>query len=1084
MTEHGGGPYGPSDEEHESPQRNSGSWFTPTDDRYRTQSQYEDPYDEEQQRDDRDDLIHSGYPGQGARSSAAGSQFHPGGTGGYPSATGGYPGLGYGGGSPGMVEPYPSALGDLGSQPGTGLGGGAAPEAGAADDRRTGSGSTSTEPLPLGREAADGAPFGGDPLGGPGGDRTPGGSAHGPALAGETPGGFAGGSPDHAPDPVPPFASGYSPAADGAPAGDPYGGDRAPLDGPHPPQPFGEPAGPGSSPWSRPGTGVPDRLQGPEAPSGAGHPPLGESHGGDRAPEAAPSPGRSPSEPGVPYSAPSGASFSTPARQEPTGPSDDERESVYRVPAGGHPVGPPAAGADPVRGVQADSGGYPGWGTSARGAGADPLGTADAPAGDPAAAPARSAGDPLGDYARPYTPKAEEFGSPRGAGDPLDGGPAPSDDRSAPAGGSGLGTDLGAGQETGSGNTWAFSRDDPRLPESVRELVESRSEPVDAEAKRGRSRDGSPEHTTQVVRPEDLRSWSGGADPAGPATEPAADDPLTAIAAEQARAREPEQGAGEEWRHRPHLSPHLPDPGEGTGEMPVIGGGPDASEGPFGRGDYDELGYGARPDRGYDELGPDDRGRDGLGYGARPGPDRDGLGYGARPDRGYDELGSDDRGRDEPDHVARSDRDYGGPGPDDLGRDGLGYGARSDRGYDELGSDDRGRDEPGHVARSDRDYGGPGPDDLGRDGLGYGARSDRGYDELGSDDRGHNGSGHDDRHGRAAGWDGDELGRRRDRGGEPAYDELGYTGAPAPSDEPGRDGPGYGGRVGDPGQEEWRSPSAFSGEGTQVMSAIGGDPGAAGEAPGRDRHDEPGPDDRGYGGPGRDARSDRGYDELGGYDDRSAHGHDELGYDDRPNRVVEPGYGERFDGDLGGGYGSEYSEYTGERPVPEGDYGFDGHRDRVAEDGFDDHDEHDGYDDYGDDYGYGDSPARQESRGRRGRSGRDRVAEEFPGFGDRPLGGSPGDEYPGYDNIDHWPDTDGLATTTLWLGIASLIPVIGLFTAVTALVLGPKARRSIQRSRGELDGLHLVKGGTIAAWIGIALFVVEIAVFAGLSLAG
>ncbi|QBI55971.1 hypothetical protein [Streptomonospora litoralis] len=118
--------------------------------------------------------------------------------------------------------------------------------------------------------------------------------------------------------------------------------------------------------------------------------------------------------------------------------------------------------------------------------------------------------------------------------------------------------------------------------------------------------------------------------------------------------------------------------------------------------------------------------------------------------------------------------------------------------------------------------------------------------------------------------------------------------------------------------------------------------------------------------------------------------------------------------------------------------------------------------------------------GRRGRSSRERdpIREDFPGF-DRPLGGDAGDAYPGYDNIDHWPDTAPEASATLWLGIAALIPVIGLFTAVAALITGPRARRAVQRSQGELEGLNLVRLGTILAWVGIGLFIVEIAGYLG-----
>ncbi|UOE18370.1 hypothetical protein NI17_016235 [Thermobifida halotolerans] len=100
---------------------------------------------------------------------------------------------------------------------------------------------------------------------------------------------------------------------------------------------------------------------------------------------------------------------------------------------------------------------------------------------------------------------------------------------------------------------------------------------------------------------------------------------------------------------------------------------------------------------------------------------------------------------------------------------------------------------------------------------------------------------------------------------------------------------------------------------------------------------------------------------------------------------------------------------------------------------------------------------------------RDKIVEEFPGFSE-PLGGTASD-YPGYDNIDVWPETEGLATATLWLGIFSLIPGVGLLLAVIALVLGPKAKRNIRTSRGHLEGEQLVKAGTVLACIGIAVSV-------------
>lgn len=123
------------------------------------------------------------------------------------------------------------------------------------------------------------------------------------------------------------------------------------------------------------------------------------------------------------------------------------------------------------------------------------------------------------------------------------------------------------------------------------------------------------------------------------------------------------------------------------------------------------------------------------------------------------------------------------------------------------------------------------------------------------------------------------------------------------------------------------------------------------------------------------------------------------------------------------------------------------------------------------DYGM---PAAPASRKRR----KDPIAEEFPGFVDRPLGGEAGDPYPGYDSIDFLPDTERGATLTLWLGLASLLPGIGLVTALLALLItGPRAKKAIRASRGELDGLGLITVGTVFAVVGILVTVISVAIW-------
>ncbi|MFC7329358.1 DUF4190 domain-containing protein [Marinactinospora rubrisoli] len=210
-------------------------------------------------------------------------------------------------------------------------------------------------------------------------------------------------------------------------------------------------------------------------------------------------------------------------------------------------------------------------------------------------------------------------------------------------------------------------------------------------------------------------------------------------------------------------------------------------------------------------------------------------------------------------------------------------------------------------------------------------------------------------------------------------------------------------------------------------------------------HDELGPREHGYG----DRPYDRPYDDGPGDDPAYRdHGSDRGGYDGHPGRPDEYGAPDGYRDD---GYrDAEYRE------------------DRYRDDDYRDDEDHRD-DRYGDD-APGDSGAG--ARGRRSRGGRDRVAEEFPGFDDRPAG----EEYPGYDNLEDWPETAPRAGATLWLGILGLIPVIGLATAIAALVIAPGVRRAIRSSHGELEGEHLVRGGVITAWIGIGLSGLEIIV--------
>jgi len=129
------------------------------------------------------------------------------------------------------------------------------------------------------------------------------------------------------------------------------------------------------------------------------------------------------------------------------------------------------------------------------------------------------------------------------------------------------------------------------------------------------------------------------------------------------------------------------------------------------------------------------------------------------------------------------------------------------------------------------------------------------------------------------------------------------------------------------------------------------------------------------------------------------------------------------------------------------------------------------YDDFSPaDYGM---PERPQRGSRRRRS----ISEDFPGFDDPSSDWGEEDGYPGYDGVDFLADTERGATVTLWLGVASLLPFVGGITGLLALlVTGPKAKRAIQESRGELDGYGRIKIGTVFAVIGIVVTMISVAI--------
>ena len=69
------------------------------------------------------------------------------------------------------------------------------------------------------------------------------------------------------------------------------------------------------------------------------------------------------------------------------------------------------------------------------------------------------------------------------------------------------------------------------------------------------------------------------------------------------------------------------------------------------------------------------------------------------------------------------------------------------------------------------------------------------------------------------------------------------------------------------------------------------------------------------------------------------------------------------------------------------------------------------------------------------------------------------------------PPTSGRATTSLVLGIASLV-LCGLFTGIPAIILGIKARREARESHGRVGGEGLALGGIITGVLGTLLWLV------------
>ncbi|MFB9803751.1 hypothetical protein ACFFN5_24905, partial [Streptomonospora salina] len=325
---------------------------------------------------------------------------------------------------------------------------------------------------------------------------------------------------------------------------------------------------------------------------------------------------------------------------------------------------------------------------------------------------------------------------------------------------------------------------------------------------------------------------------------------------------------------------------------------------------------------------------------------------------------------------------------------------------------------------------------------------------------------------------GDELGPDlRGPSSPPAGDELGPDrrgGGPAPA---AGDGAFPGGRSGDPapyGASAAAEPYGRRGEYEESgehrsSAASAASPGSAPDGP---WEAERGAAFDGYGSSGPQGREPEGPGADGGHESSGSFARSHPGYSEYADRR---GPESGRDGLAGPGAPDEESAHR--RPAAGGPDGPDTAAMDLPGPGA-----------YGDDagaYGPGGAEGAPDGGGagydgqdREARSSRDPIREEFPDF-DRPLGGTAGDDYPGYDNIDHWPDTAPEASATLWLGISALVPLIGLLTGVAALVTGPRATRAIRRSEDGLEGLNLVRLGTVLAWVGIGLSLLETAVYAG-----
>ncbi|MBB6175117.1 hypothetical protein HNR23_005177 [Nocardiopsis mwathae] len=1129
MTDNGGGRYGSSGEEQE-PRQQPGSWFTPTGDRYRTQSHYQDPYEGES-------------TGEGTAGDAAPAPDHEHGTGsfvGFPN-TGGYPGMSAA--RPGMAEPYPSALGGLGTEPGEP----AAPH-----------------PAPGGPQAA---PRPGNDLTGslprlPGTPSYPGVPGHSGATGGPSP--VGGTEPADGPtSTVGTPATGAQPSLRGA----------APTGGQQPPAQYD--LGTGSSPAYDHRAGLPPYASGAAAPGAPGVPgvpnPFAAPRTADPMPSDAPSgadrTGEAPERPAPPSTGPP----ARPAQSEAGGAEENRAGGVYRVPTGAQPSWTPQG---ELSGLPLNvSGGYPGFGSSVRrdaAQPADPVAPADdgvsalgSPATRDESGPEQAAagtepghtwggapdGYPAGgspnlpqpEPDRPHHTAAPAFGAPTptsetgwGAdphhpiGTPPAAPSAPADfstpsERTTHSGRPEYRDHADAapyGPPQGTGYGDAAPQGVPSLPGTG-----PQSSPPPTHDEPVRPTYGEPFGTPQAaptggypsLAPDaathtggypsltsDLAAPTGGypslaPDPAVPGApgHPGAhpddqrgdghrdtrwEDPLATGGswerpghydarpgggdrpAEPADAR-PSDDAYADELSRPYLgrpAAEEPAPGSTTGQW----------ESPWAASDVPPPTTG--PFAGIDPAAPAPGAADPLSSGeetttgglpaepARPAAEPGGdLGTGSGntwafsrddprlPDSVRETaLQAEQKRRDgSPDHTTQFFGAAPGTGPaseEPPAPEGI---PAADDPLAAIAAQQA--QARAQEAAAPEATGGLPLEDWGARLSPMTSPQRAVEDELGPDGRGE--AEHDH-------W-ADPAAR-----GPEAEVPQGYAAEPwVPQHDPHHAGPdswspqqpGPEGLAPQPGADtggpapshNWAQKTSYADamEGTQAMPAL---------------PDGFVPDGRGEGYPDHGATGfpvEHGYD--GGPDDRYGYGEGHAA-DGRGER-----YGDRYDGSYDEGYDERYDHGPDGGPYQ----GYGAEADRYGDQGYDAYEGSDAYDDT-----YEDRPGAdgEDRRGGRGRGGRDPITDDFPGFDEHPPG-AVADPYPGYDNIDYWPETAPGATTTLWLGIVGLVPVIGLFTAIAAFVTGSKAKRDIQASEGELEGLNLVKTGTILAAAGIALFVVE-----------